>query len=435
MRTHKVMFSFVVGAMAFLMAGLPASTAMHSEGAVKQNGSQAVWYVAKDNHGYLIGSAVDALSVMRKFSLGISNADIAKIPVGTTDIVSAQGVESTATDNRLVDRVKGKILLQVQQSGQAWYVNPVDGKRYFLGRPMQAKQVLGQLAKTVNSKDLAKVKIHSSIVDIAIADNNFSTLVQAVVAAGLVDTLAGEGPFTVFAPTNEAFAKIPAETLEALLANPTELAKVLTYHVVAGKVTSTDVVKLNSSKTVEGSNVSVKVENGSVMINDSKVIAVDVMGSNGVIHAIDTVLLPPTLNLAPVEEVKPSIVDIAVDNGSFKILVAALQATGLDAVLAGDGPFTVFAPTDEAFAKLPEGTVEALLQDKETLSAILTYHVVPGALKSGDVVSQNSLTTVQGGQLQINTTNGVKVNDSNIVTVDIEGRNGVIHVIDTVLLP
>lgn len=129
------------------------------------------------------------------------------------------------------------------------------------------------------------------------------------------------------------------------------------------------------------------------------------------------------------------IVDTAVAAGSFETLVAAVQAAGLVETLKGEGPFTVFAPTDEAFAKLPAGTVDALLADKEKLTAILTYHVVPGALASGEVVAQHALHTVQGGKLEVATKGGVTIGGAGLVQADIATSNGVIHVIDTVLLP
>ena len=130
-----------------------------------------------------------------------------------------------------------------------------------------------------------------------------------------------------------------------------------------------------------------------------------------------------------------NIVETAVAAGSFETLVAAVKAAGLVDTLAGDGPFTVFAPTDEAFAKLPEGTLEALLQDKEKLAAILTYHVIPGKKKAADVVGASSLSTVQGSSLAVDTSSGVKVGGASVVQTDIHTSHGVIHVIDTVLLP
>ena len=132
------------------------------------------------------------------------------------------------------------------------------------------------------------------IVDVAAANGSFSTLVAAVKAAGLVDTLKGDSPFTVFAPTDEAFAKLPAGTVENLLKseNKDKLTAILTYHVVSGKVMAADVVKLDSAATVQGQSVNVTTNNGSVMINNANVVMADVKASNGVIHVIDTVLLP-----------------------------------------------------------------------------------------------------------------------------------------------
>lgn len=132
---------------------------------------------------------------------------------------------------------------------------------------------------------------------------------------------------------------------------------------------------------------------------------------------------------------KKDIVDTAIEAGSFNTLVTAVEAAGLVETLKGEGPFTVFAPTDAAFAKLPEGTIEALLQDKAKLAAILTYHVVPGRVMAADVVKLQSAKTVQGQSIAIEAGQGVKVNSANVVKTDIVTSNGVIHVIDTVLLP
>lgn len=131
------------------------------------------------------------------------------------------------------------------------------------------------------------------IVDTAVAAGSFNTLATALKAAGLVETLKGKGPFTVFAPTDDAFKKLPAGTLEKLLADKAQLTKVLTYHVVAGKVMAADVVKLKEAKTVEGSMVKITVASGGVKVNDSNVVKTDVGASNGVIHVIDSVILPP----------------------------------------------------------------------------------------------------------------------------------------------
>jgi uncharacterized surface protein with fasciclin (FAS1) repeats len=133
----------------------------------------------------------------------------------------------------------------------------------------------------------------ADIVDIAVADGRFTTLVTAVQAAGLVDTLKGEGPFTVFAPTDDAFGKLPEGTIDALLNDIPTLTDILLYHVVPGKVMAADVVDLSSATTALGKDVSIKVEGGNVMINDAQVVITDIEASNGVIHVIDTVILPP----------------------------------------------------------------------------------------------------------------------------------------------
>jgi uncharacterized surface protein with fasciclin (FAS1) repeats len=146
--------------------------------------------------------------------------------------------------------------------------------------------------KVMNAAYGGQEKASKDIVDTAVAAGNFKTLATALAAAGLVETLKGDGPFTVFAPTDEAFAKLPKGTVENLLKDPKKLAKVLTYHVVAGKVTAADVAALTSAKTVEGSSVKIDTRAG-VRINDARVTTADIMAANGVIHVIDTVLLPP----------------------------------------------------------------------------------------------------------------------------------------------
>ena len=130
-----------------------------------------------------------------------------------------------------------------------------------------------------------------------------------------------------------------------------------------------------------------------------------------------------------------NIVEVAVGAGNFKTLVAAVTAAGLVDTLSGTGPFTVFAPTDEAFAKLPAGTVEGLLKDIPTLTKILTYHVVSGKVMAADVVKLHSAKTVQGGEVKIDATSGVKINDATVISADVPASNGVIHAIDTVLMP
>jgi transforming growth factor-beta-induced protein len=272
------------------------------------------------------------------------------------------------------------------------------------------------------------------IVDTAAADGRFQTLVAGVQAADLVDTLKGEGPFTVFAPTDDAFAKLPAGTLDELLKpeNKQALTDILLYHVISGNVMAADVAGLSSATTVLGKDVAIKVDMGKVFINDAEVILTDIETSNGVIHVIDSVILPPA------EEAR-NIVDIAVADGRFTTLVAAVQAAGLAETLTGEGPFTVFAPTDDAFAKLPAGTIETLLkpESKQALTDILLYHVVSGKVMAADVVGLTSAPTVLGKDISIKVQDGkVFLNDTiQVIITDIEASNGVIHVIDAVLLP
>ena len=281
-----------------------------------------------------------------------------------------------------------------------------------------------------------------TIVDIAAADGRFTTLVAAVKAAGLVDTLSGEGPFTVFAPTDDAFAKLPEGTIDELLKpeNKQQLVDILTYHVVPGKVMAADVVKLDQADTVLGQPLKIQVMDGKVMVNDANVILTDVEASNGVIHVIDSVLLPPGEEAQAEDSMAMSkdIVDTAAADGRFTTLVAAVQAAGLVDTLKGEGPFTVFAPTDEAFAKLPAGTIDTLLmpENKQKLVDILTYHVVPGKVMAADVVKLDQAETVLGKPVNIQVMDGkVYVNDAQVILTDIETSNGVIHVIDSVLLP
>ncbi len=281
-----------------------------------------------------------------------------------------------------------------------------------------------------------------TIVDIAVEDGRFTTLVAAVQAAGLAETLSGEGPFTVFAPTDDAFAALPEGTLDSLLLpeNKQQLTDILLYHVVPGRVMASDVAGLDgkmADTALEGKQIAIKVDMGSVYLNENtKVIITDIEASNGVIHVVDTVLMPPSGETATGAM---DIVDTAVADGRFTTLVTAVQAAELVDTLKGEGPFTVFAPTDDAFAALPEGTLETLLlpENKQQLTDILLYHVVPGKVMAADVVGLTSAPTVLGKDATVKVEDGtVFLNDNvEIIITDIETSNGVIHVIDTVLLP
>jgi len=252
-----------------------------------------------------------------------------------------------------------------------------------------------------------------NIVETAVEAGKFKTLATALTAAGLIDAVNGPGPFTVFAPTDDAFAKVPKETLEMLLKpeNKEKLKAVLTYHVVPGKVMAKDVVGLKGAKSLNGQRIDVKVDGDKVSVDGANVVATDIACTNGVIHVIDSVILPASDNIPAV----------ATKAGKFSTLLAAAKAAGLVDALSGDKALTVFAPTDEAFGKLPKGTVESLLkpENKDKLKAILLYHVVEGRVYSEDALKAKSAATLQGGKVEITVKDGAAyVNGAKILATD-----------------
>ena len=267
------------------------------------------------------------------------------------------------------------------------------------------------------------------IVDVALANGSFGILAQALETAGLVDTLKGEGPFTVFAPTDAAFEaafEALGITADELLARE-DLAAILTYHVLGGSIASTDLEAVQVVSTVaELSAIVVSDENGVKVNGAATVSTADVPASNGVIHVVDAVILPA------------SILELATAHPDFTTLGAAVAAVPAVAeTLAGEGPFTLFAPTDAAF----EAAIAALdttadeLLAREDLGDILTYHALGSQVLAADVTS-GDVATVNGANIAITVADeGVTINEVNIVTTDIVGTNGVIHVIDGVLLP
>jgi len=292
-----------------------------------------------------------------------------------------------------------------------------------------------QVAKSCSSTPATPASMtvaggHDDIVDTAVAAGDFGTLVAAVQAAGLVDALRGEGPFTVFAPSDDAFAELPEGTVASLLEpeNLDQLRSILTYHVVPGRLTAKDVVKGDYAATLNGQRVAFELDEGGVRVSGANVVATDVACSNGVIHVIDRVLLPNQRN----------VVETAVEAGKFETLAAALKAADLVGALSGEGPFTVFAPTDEAFAKLPEGTLASLLEprNRDKLVAILKLHVVPTRLYAQDAITAGRTATLQGSTLRARIVDGKwKIDEASVILSDLDTSNGVIHVIDRVLLP
>jgi uncharacterized surface protein with fasciclin (FAS1) repeats len=267
----------------------------------------------------------------------------------------------------------------------------------------------------------------STVVDIIVGSPNHNTLEAAVIAAELADDLSGEGPFTVFAPTDDAFAALPEGTVEALLEDPTgALAQILLYHVVGAKALSTDLSDGQMITTLNGDSIAVSITEGNVYIDNAMVTVADLEADNGVVHVIDAVILP-----------KFTVMDIIVSSPAHNTLEAAVIAAELDDDLSGEGPFTVFAPTDDAFAALPEGTVEALLEDPTgALAEILLYHVVGAKALSTDLSDGQRIATLNGDSVTVSITEGnVYIDDAMVTAADLEADNGVVHVIDAVILP
>ncbi|MEM6673911.1 MAG: fasciclin domain-containing protein [Planctomycetota bacterium] len=279
---------------------------------------------------------------------------------------------------------------------------------------------------------LASNTAEKDIVDTAIEAGNFKTLAAALGAADLVEAMRAKGPFTVFAPTDAAFAKLPEGTLDTLLKeeNKGMLAGILTYHVVPGKLDSDTIVKeeFTTATTLNGQRIDIKIEEGAVYVDGAKVTATDIPCTNGVIHVIDSVITPVSDNL----------VEVAAGAKSFTTLLAAAKAAGLADTLSKGGPFTIFAPTDEAFGKLPEGTIASLLkpENKGKLQAILKHHVVEGRVYADQAAGLTMAATLNETKLPVAIGEGkAMIGGANIVTTDIEASNGVIHVIDAVLIP
>ena len=260
-------------------------------------------------------------------------------------------------------------------------------------------------------------------------EKQFSTLLSAIDTAGLSEVIAS-GQFTIFAPTNEAFAKIPKDTLEGLLKDKEALTDILLYHTVPGQLKASDVLDLDSIETANAKKLVVEIMDGDVFISNAKILQTDILSDDDIFHAIDTVLVPESNNS------EPSIIDIAKESGSFQTLLIAATEAGLLDILSSEGPFTLFAPTDRAFSKIPEDTLNALIADKEALTKVLLNHVVPGKLDASKVLEQTILKTANNLELQISLRDGIPyVGDSKIIATDVMASNGVIHVVDSVILP
>ena len=291
-----------------------------------------------------------------------------------------------------------------------------------------------------------------NIVQTAVAAGKFKTLVSLVKKAGLAGTLSAPGNLTVFAPTDQAFANLKKRdpALYNKVATDKQLLRsVLTYHVVGKRIPAAAALaaakKGQKVKTVQGESVALSFKSGKIVLNGAaRVVIADVKASNGVVHAIDAVIVPPSLSQPAAPAPTQSIVQIASGNPEFSTLVSLVQKAGLVEAISAPGPFTVFAPTNEAFAKLAKAapaTYAAVLADPALLAKVLTYHVVAGDIKSAQAIAvaqQNgTVKALEGEQISLSLKDGkLTLNGSaTVITADILATNGVIHVIDTVIVP
>lgn len=283
------------------------------------------------------------------------------------------------------------------------------------------------------------IEARRNLVDLAASKPELSVFVEAVSAAGLTDTLKGTGPFTVFAPNNDAFTALLGElgvTKDALFADKPTLTAVLKYHVLNRLVPRADIPSGKAIEPIGGSFFKIDKVGDAYNVTDgrnrvSHVVSTDSFALNGVLHVVDGVLLPPNKDIVETAQATPSL----------STLVAAVVAAGLVDTLKGTGPFTVFAPTNDAFAALLTElgvTQDALLADKALLTKVLTYHVLPARVLKAEIPFDTPVATVQGSAIQINRSFQItdqRARVSQITAPDVFASNGVVHVIDKALLP
>ncbi|MDL1899901.1 DUF4397 domain-containing protein [Anaerolineae bacterium CFX9] len=290
-------------------------------------------------------------------------------------------------------------------------------------------------------------------------DGRFGTLLAAVEAAGLGDALSGEGPFTLLAPTDDAFAaalEALGLTAEDLLADTETLTEILTYHVIPGRYFFRNLTGGPTVETLQGDTITFNLERGVFTAEGVQILDVDNVASNGIVHIAEGVLLPPALRpteeaaaeeqaaaepevVAGVAPARPNIPELLAADGRFGTLLAAVEAAGLGDALSGEGPFTLLAPTDDAIASTLEflGISAAdLLGNPDLLTEILTYHVLPGRYFFRDLTSGPTLETLQDSTVDFDLTRGVfSANNVNIVDVDNMASNGIVHVLEGVIVP
>ncbi len=298
-------------------------------------------------------------------------------------------------------------------------------------RIIPALLIAATIFTACSDEEEAPVIVSNNIVDVAQEAGSFNILLEAAQKAGLANFLATEDDLTFFAPSDAAFTALLSELgISSLDDIPAaDLAQILSYHVIGSEVRSTDLSTgyVPTLASFDGNSMSMYVMVGDdVAINgNAKVTTADIQADNGVIHVVDKVILPP------------SVVDFALANENFTTLVEAVVKAGLVEALSTAGPFTIFAPTNDAFDELFDQLGISGVDDltAEQLAPILTYHVVPGNIVSTELSNGEVGTLNEGSSLTIDLSNGVLINESEVIAADIQGTNGVIHVIDQVLLP
>ncbi|MCX6045649.1 MAG: fasciclin domain-containing protein [Chloroflexi bacterium] len=269
------------------------------------------------------------------------------------------------------------------------------------------------------------------VADTLAAAGDFATLVTALQVANLSESLKGSDPVTIFAPTDQAFAALAP----GLLDNQDRLAEVLRYHIAATRVTSDSLTSGATVKTLLGNELKVSQEGKIIKVNDATIIATPIQATNGVIYVLDKVLLPPAK--ASAANSKATISEVLLTDERFSTLVDALKATGVYTELQGAGPFTLFAPEQDAFSNLPSPLVGSLFRGPEVWTRVLNYHVISGKkLLAADFTDQQVEQTLEGSTLVFSKQGATTlVGEAKIIQTDIQASNGVIHVIDKVLVP
>ncbi|MFW5742250.1 MAG: fasciclin domain-containing protein [Spirochaetota bacterium] len=329
-----------------------------------------------------------------------------------------------------IDAVHEELTLQGEPLSLAWRNGTIHANHAALIRPdLETSNGVMHVIDQVlipPSIDLARL-LADDLYETIAAHERLTTLARAIREAGIEDTFASEGPFTVFAPSDAAFEKLPPGALPSLLSDASALARTLRYHVAREELYAGDLNRIASSMTLADHPVAVTLEGATVYVNDSRLGETDIQAKNGVVHLVDTVLLPPS----------DTILEVLRDDGRFGRLLQLLEAADLARTFGGSGPYTLFAPTDSAFRRVPPRMLESLLADRSRLADTILYHVLDEYRFSRDVARTRRLESVQGGAITVRRSGAsVLLNgEANVTAVNYLATNGVIHVIDRVLMP